>query len=256
MKRTIVRAAGSLAVIALVALAFVAPALARQGRMHDGIGSAQGTEITAQQAGDLAAQYLADAGLTTLVVDEVVELDSHFYVAAIDPATGAGALELLVCRHGGIVHPAPTLRWNTTYASQIDWPDMGAYQGMMGGGMMSGGMGSGMMPGGMMSGMMSGGMGQGMMGRAMQHDRMMLHDGSGQCPLGVAPTGEPLAEPLTTAEALAAAQAWLAANDDAATAGSALAFPGYVTVQITRDDTVSGLLAVQTTTGVVWEWGS
>jgi hypothetical protein len=58
---------------------------------------------------------------------------------------------------------------------------------------------------------------------------------------------------LTASEAIARAQAWLDANQRGSrAAGEAAAFPGYSTIDVTKDGKVSGMLSVNATTGQVW----
>jgi len=58
---------------------------------------------------------------------------------------------------------------------------------------------------------------------------------------------------LTSSEAIARAKAWLDANQRGSrAAGEAAAFPGYATIDVTKDGKVSGMLSVNATTGQVW----
>jgi hypothetical protein len=54
-------------------------------------------------------------------------------------------------------------------------------------------------------------------------------------------------------QAVAIANRWLAANAPGQTAGTAEAYPGYYTVDISSNGTKTGMLSVNATTGAVWQ---
>ncbi len=71
------------------------------------------------QAAQAAQQYLnATWRNPDLTVREVMEFSNHFYVQVVEQSTGIGAMELLVDKVTGIVHPepGPNRMWNTKYS--------------------------------------------------------------------------------------------------------------------------------------------
>lgn len=71
------------------------------------------------QAAEAAQQYLAATWRNPdLAVKEVMEFSNHFYVQIIEESTGIGAMELLVDKITGTVHPepGPNMMWNTKYS--------------------------------------------------------------------------------------------------------------------------------------------
>ena len=84
--------------------------------------------ITFDKAVEAAEQYLQSYN-ADLALAEVMEFDNNFYALVTKKSTGAGALELLVNRYTGVVHPepGPNMMWNTEYGH------MGNAGGMMGG---------------------------------------------------------------------------------------------------------------------------
>lgn len=266
-------ALGMIALTAL-ALALARPVAALQTDPHNhGTGSSRsaqpgsGPAISLSEAHARASEFLARAGLTDLTAGDPVPLAASFYVAVTDPATGAGAFELLVSPDGLQVQldPGPTMMWNTAYS-----PMFGANADLLRQTM------SADMMGGMMSSMMSGTMGdaKGAMGGDASNGSMgdmtdqgtmdqSMPDGSmssaADCPSMTGMPGfsagaaQPLTSPLTVDAAVAQAQTWLTEQVPGATATGPIAFPGYVTVQIERDGRIVGLLSVQTTTGAIWQ---
>jgi hypothetical protein len=73
----------------------------------------------------------------------------------------------------------------------------------------------------------------------------------GDCPFNMT-SAEPLDETLTVAGAADIARTWLDGNDAGAVVGDAWEFPGYVTFQVVRDGTTTGLVSVQFSTGSVF----
>ena len=219
MRRTTTMALGLVAVTALLALVLAVPVAAERGYLSDWRRDAQTGQVTIDEASTAAEGWLAENGYTDLVVAEVVDVDGRYYVIVND-AEGNGAVDLFVSRDGSSVHPALAMLWNTDYDLMAN--------------MMSG------MMAGMMSGMMGDGIDSGMMDPAACQTMMDV------------PAEEPLAEPLTAGQAAEAAQAWLDANRAGSTATGAVSFPGYVTLRVSDGATVTGLIAVQLTTGAVW----
>jgi hypothetical protein len=238
-----------LAVVILAVWVMVSPVAARMG-MPDGPPTAgQGGPITTAQAREKAAQFLTDNGFSTLTITEVTEFSNDFYAVAADPSTGTGAFELIVSRDGSLVHPGPTMMWNTGYDL------MGLAHGSM--------MGAGMMGQSMMGGNAShedhhqGG--QGMMGSGtdmMAHGQMTsqnrMMDPAACANMMGATASAPLDTPLTLDQARESAQRWLDQQGDALTAGAATSFPGYATFNTQHDGQVVGMLSVSTATGALW----
>ena len=238
MRRTTTMVLGLIAVTALLALVLAAPVAAERGYLSDWRGDAQTDQVTIDEASTAAEGWLAENGYTDLVVAEVVDVDGHYYVI-VDDAEGNGAVDLFVSGDGSSVHPAPTMMWNTDY-------DLIAN---MMSGMMDDGMDSSMMGGDHQSGSMNDGSMSDMDGMSGMDG--MMDPAACQAMMDVS-AEEPLAEPLTAGQAADAAQAWLAANQAGSTATDAVSFPGYVTLRVTDGATVTGLIAVQLTTGMVW----
>ncbi|MCJ7513051.1 MAG: hypothetical protein MUO23_08790 [Anaerolineales bacterium] len=90
--------------------------------------------LTIDQAVAAAKAYLAEQDLTDLQVAEVMVFDNHAYVEVRDPATGKGAIELLVDPTSGKAFPefGPSMMWNTEYGMHAS--GMGGWmgRGMMG----------------------------------------------------------------------------------------------------------------------------
>ena len=89
------------------------------GRMW---GFALGTEpsaepLSVEQAVASAEAYLAGIEASDLEVAEVMVFDNHAYVEVKDPATGEGAIELLVdpVSQRAMLEFGPSMMWNTTY---------------------------------------------------------------------------------------------------------------------------------------------
>jgi hypothetical protein len=207
-------------------------------------------------ARDLARQWLNANGFTTLETEDIIFLDTHFYVAVLERESRTGAFELVMSRDGTMVHPAPgpTMMWNTAYdlmaVMHTSMMTHGAHEAQGSHGMHGnhGGDANHQHSAGSMSAM------GGMMER--DHVRMMApacHDAM-QAPS----TGDVLSVPLTVDGAQAAAQQWLDERGSAQAATHPRLFSGYVTVQLVESGTTIGLLSVNTTTGDIWEhtaWG-
>lgn len=245
MRRTVSVMLGLVAAMALLAFALAMPVAAERGYPPGWRGSASTSQASTDEARTAAEDWLAENGYSDLVVADLVDVDGRFY-AVIENAAGGGAFELLVSRNGSWVHPAPTMMWNTSFdlmtVMMDDMPHGDMSSGMMGD--MGGGMLNGDHPHGQ-HGFMNGGMmaDGGMAGT--------MNPAACQTVMGP-PATDPLAEPLTVAEAAVAAQVWLNANQVGSTATDSASFPGYVTLRISDGGTVTGLIAVQLTTGTVW----
>lgn len=182
------------------------------------------------------AQTFADR--LDLKVAEVIQFTNNFY-ARLDDKSGKPATEVLVDPRTGntSLEYGPAMMWNTRY------------------GMMTGRVRSGMMGGDMRgnSGMM-GGSSTGMMGGS---NTGMMGSNSGMMGAAGGPTWTPAAGtvsgPLSADQALTIARRWLIQRDSSLTIRDADAFPGYFTMETLRGGKVHGMLAVNATTGAVWD---
>jgi hypothetical protein len=229
---------GLIGVMALLALVLAVPAVAHRAYWPGWDEGATSSQVTADQASAAATGWLTDNGYTDLVVAEIVDIDGRFYVVVKD-AEGKGAFELFVSRNGIWVRPAPTMMWNTDYQLMTD-EMTNMPHGMPGCGDMDGTMDRDRMQD---------------RDHVGHHDRMQDRDrvmDPADCQGTTVAPAEPLAEPLTVDAAQAAAQAWLDAIQAGATATAPVEFPGYVTLRVSQDGAVNGLIAVQTTTGAIW----
>jgi hypothetical protein len=242
-----VRAWIVLVVAGMLAL-LVAPVLAQPyGGPGGGPGWAgpqpTGRPLTMAEAETIARQVLDRTGNAGLALDEIQEFSNNFYVAVKYKAGGQGALEFLIDRYTGWVHPEPqTMMWNTQFGRMAGYGPGGT----------TGGYGRGYGPGGMMGG--SGyGHGPGMMGGSGPGG-MMGGSGYGYGPGGgPGPGAAPAVAPqVTAAQAKSIAQKFLDIQFPGTKAGSVDAFPGYYTLDITRDGKVVGMMSVNGYTGQVW----
>lgn len=261
MRRFTVPALVAGLVVALLSLPMTWSAAAQQDDMTMG-GTADGKTVsTVDQARQQATDYLSGVGLTNLTVGDVLPFATSFYVAVVDPTSGNGAFELRINRDGGGVHPepGPTMMWNTEYSPMFGTNGkllLDAMASTMMGSMMGGDMSNGTGMGGDMDRMGGDMMGN---GQGMMEQEDTMGNGAaaeGDCPEAAgyqAGATQPLAQPLTTDEALARAQTWLTSQLPNATASGPVAFPGYVTVKIEQSGQVVGLLSIQTSTGAVWQ---
>jgi hypothetical protein len=254
MRRWIATSVGFFVIGALVALIVALPVAAQRG--------GEETLVSTDQARERATTFLVDNGYTSLTVGDIFTFTNHFVVQVLDPATGTGAFELLVSHDGTLVHPAPTMMWNTDddlmttmHTQMMGQMPMGAGEGMMRQGDME--------PGSMSDADHQGhhqgqGTMEGMPGSGMlQQQRMPMMSasmGMAACGLsmGVATTGSELAEPLTVDGARSAAQTWLDQQGGDLITGNATQYPGYITfMTTTANGELEGMLSVQTSTGAI-----
>jgi hypothetical protein len=224
---------GVLGVVSMLALPVLAqpyaPPYGMPGPGHMGQSqAATGQPISIEQAEKIARQVLARGGYSGLTLDEIQESSNNFYVAVKYKTGGQGAFEFLIDRATGFVHPEPqTMMWNTLF---------GHMAGRGGPGMMGGSSGYG--PGGMMGGGMMGSYGYGP---------------GGQRGPGVGPGSATTAQPQVTAtRAKTIAQSFLTAQLPGTKVRNVDTFPGYYTLDVTRDGKVVGMLSVNAYTGQVW----
>ena len=243
-------ALSAVAVLGLLSVPVLAQPYLTPGPGHMG-GPQQpaGQPISITQAETIARQVLDRSGFAGLVPGHIMEFSNHFYVAVMYKVGGQGALELLIDRYTGGVHPEPqSMMWNTQFGHMAGWT--GLTSGTMGRGMViPGGAGSMMGPGGgsIMMGpggpggstmgpggatMMSGGMGPGMMGQISAPS--------------VSPSVTPAQAKSLTQKFLDARLPGAKAEDDVTT------FPGYYTLDFARDGKIVGMLSVNAYTGQIW----
>jgi hypothetical protein len=182
-----------------------------------------------ENIGDARIRFTRVASREHLRVGEVMQFARNYY-AELLAADGSRATEALLDPATGRVSTeyGPAMMWNTRYGHLI------GTSGMMSGSTMVGTAGSAyessMMGGG--AGMMTGGMMRG------------LSSTQSATPAGT----------LSAGDALAKAQAWLDANQPGLRAADAAdAFPGYFTIDITKDGKTTGMLSVNASTGQVWD---
>jgi hypothetical protein len=167
--------------------------------------------LTVDQAYQAAGTYLAALNDPGLKIAEVMVFDNNAYVRVIEQSTGIGAFELLVDPTSLVVYPehGPNMMWNLKYAGLN-------HQSMMGG------------RGGMTPALRSG-----------------ASAGVGGSAFSATPAAVSADMPVTSAQALQAAQAYLdTALPGAKTAVDADRFYGYYTIDILRDGKIIGMLSV------------
>jgi hypothetical protein len=196
-----------------------------------GVPQVVGGSLSMDRAEAIARNVLDRLGYAGLVPEHIMEFSNNFYVAVKYKATGQGAFEFLIDRYTGIVHPEPqSMMWNTQFAHMAGW---GGSQygrgGMMGPGYGPEWGGSSYGPG--MVGPGYGGPGYGYGG-----------------PGAVQPGGKA----LTLAQARAQAQQFLDARLPGTKTDEAIAFPGYYTIDVSRNGKVIGMLSVNAYSGQVW----
>jgi hypothetical protein len=96
-----------------------------------GWGGATAEPLTVEEANDAAEDYLRTAGYDSLEIAEVMIFDNHAYVEVVDPARGAGAVELLVdpVTETAFLEYGPSMMWNVEYGMMRGW--RGGMGGMM-----------------------------------------------------------------------------------------------------------------------------
>ena len=170
-----------------------------------------------RQAETIARQVVDQSGYKGLFVAHIMEFDNNFYVAAKDKSSGEGAFEFLIDRYTGFVHPEPqSMMWNTRYGHIGGRGYPGGYYGGYYGGMMSGAYG-------------------GMMGGYYGPTSTASRSGT-----------------LSIAQAKEQAQKFLDAQIPGTKAGESIKFPGYYTIDVTRDGKPIGMLSVNAYSGQVW----
>jgi hypothetical protein len=75
------------------------------------------TQLTINQAVQIAKAYVTSLNNPELSVEEVEEYTENFYVLVEEKTSGFGAFELLIDKYTGIVTPemGPNMMWNTKY---------------------------------------------------------------------------------------------------------------------------------------------
>ncbi|HEY8645382.1 MAG TPA: hypothetical protein VIL77_05830 [Gaiellaceae bacterium] len=171
------------------------------------------------------AQAFADR--LDLKVAEVLQFSNNYY-ARLDDKSGKPATEVLIDPATGStsLEYGPAMMWNTRY------------------GMMSGRSGSGMMRGIIDGNGMGSGMGSGMMNGT---DMMGSAGGPNWAPSTGSVTG-----PVSSQQAIALADRWLAQRDSSLSVPDADAFPGYYSMEVERHGKIVGMLSVNASTGAIW----
>ena len=178
-------------------------------------GPTTGRPLSISQAQVIASRVVAQSGYSGLFPGHIMEFSNNFYVAVKQKTNDKGAYEFLIDRYTGFVHPEPqSMMWNTQFGHMAGWGGAG-YGGAMGPGYGGGMMGPGYGSGG---------------------------------PGAVQPGGKP----LTLAQARAQAQQFLDARLPGTKTDEAITFPGYYTIDVSRNGKVIGMLSVNAYTGAVW----
>lgn len=240
--------AAAIAVLALAAVAaglavaatrdsnprFTGPAIMNgygPGMMMDGSGmmgggsAPSGTQSSPGSLGDVrdwVERWLDSRGFEGFRVGEVMAFTNNDYVLVRD-ANGKPAFELLTGRGQAWLLEEPVgMMWNTRY--------------------------------GMMRGWTGGSAGSGMMGSMMSGDWDNWGDGNGWC--GGYGAGRGSGKPVSAAEAVRIAERYLAqVRSGEQVEQTAQAFPGYLTLDTTRNGKVVGMLSVNASTGAAWYHG-
>ena len=173
------------------------------------------------------AQAFADR--LDLKVAEVIQFTNNYY-ARLDDKFGKPASEVLVDPATGntSLEYGPAMMWNTRYGMM----DGRSRTGMMSG---IGMMGASGMTSGRSGGMMSG---AGMMGSA---------GGPNWTPAFGSVIG-----PVSSRQAIAIADRWLAQRGRSLSVPDADAFPGYYSMEVERSGKIVGMLAVNASSGAIW----
>jgi len=84
------------------------------------------TQLTINQAIQIAQTYVASLNNPDLKVSQVEEYTANFYVVVSERSTGYGAFQLLINKNTGVVtpEPGPNMMWNTKYtfgAGYCNW---------------------------------------------------------------------------------------------------------------------------------------
>ena len=184
-----------------------------------------GTQSSPGSLGDVrdwVERWLDARGFEGFRVGEVMAFTNNDYVLVRD-ANGKPVFELLTGPGQAWLMEEPvSMMWNTRYGMIRGWTEGAAGSGMMGG-------------------MMSG-------------DRGDWNDWNGWCSGYGAGRGS--GKPVTAAEAIGIAERYLAqARSGEQIEQAAQAFPGYFTLDTTRDGRTVGMLSVNASTGAVWYHG-
>lgn len=177
------------------------------------------TPVTSDEAKKAAQDYITSLKLTGLEVGEVLIVDVHAYVSVKETATGNGAFELMVDPFDKVAHPAmgPASMWNLKYGGVLQ------ADGMMG-----------------------------RMGRGGPKGQNPAATATPSAAAAATPADVSADMPLSQADALKAAQAYLDREYAGATAGTtALKFYGYYSIDFSKDGKVIGKLSVNGYNGQV-----
>ena len=78
--------------------------------------SPSGYPITHERAVEIAEAYLRSLNNPDLVIGEFEEYSNNFYLSIVEKSSGRGAIELIIDRYSGSIHPEPqTMMWNAKY---------------------------------------------------------------------------------------------------------------------------------------------
>ena len=85
--------------------------------MHCRISSYHGgSPISHERAVEIAEAYLRSLNDPDLVIGEFEEYSNNFYLSIVEKSSGRGAIEVIINRYSGSIHPEPqTMMWNAKY---------------------------------------------------------------------------------------------------------------------------------------------
>ena len=210
---------GAAIVLMLVGALLFGSGTSRSTPFSSGAPATTSNAASISAAREAVEQVLENSGNSDLEVAEMMEFTNNYYALVREKSTGIGAMELLVDKPSGWVHPepGPNMMWNTKYGM------MAGGQGMMGpnsGGMMGAG----------------GPEGGGMMGGFSQPTQASPND----------------VLPISPDDATQIAKDYISRNSLGTDTEKPDQFYGYYTLHTLRNGEVNGMLSVNGYTGAVW----
>lgn len=84
-----------------------------RGMMNSYLG---GNPISHERAVEIAEAYLRSLNNPDFTIGEFEEYSNNFYLSIVEKSSGIGAIELIIDRYSGVIHPEPqSMMWNTKY---------------------------------------------------------------------------------------------------------------------------------------------
>lgn len=82
--------------------------------------SPRGTPISHEKDVEIAESYLRSLGNPDLTIGEFEEYSNNFYLSIVEKSSGRGAIEVIIDRYSGNIHPEPqSMMWNTKYGMML-----------------------------------------------------------------------------------------------------------------------------------------